>query len=306
MTNIPENPSDTEAPRGAVLSPDQWVDRQDQLDAFTKVLEQIERRETITSNIFEWYGSPGIGKTVLVNLLAQRAREKHATSTIINFKQPEEKIKSYLHNPVQLVDEVVSDLKRQAVLDSREFDLAMQEYRTVSLPDAGVVSAYSTMSSEDRLYNQSDWLKKLKNVIIAFIKLIVALPSQEKANGIRPVVVFFDETEHATVELVDWLEEWVIAPLVQVKHCVIVWTARRPWRWKRPEIKRRLTSELLKVFEPDMVKMQIQIQSDNAKTGFDFGVIQECAYAHRGASLRKSCRYQRIGYSCKTRRKNHP
>jgi hypothetical protein len=57
---------------------------------------------------------------------------------------------------------------------------------------------------------------------------------------------------------VDWIEEWIINPLIQVKHCMIVWTARRPWRWKRPEIRRRLTSEPLDVFEPEMVREQIQ------------------------------------------------
>ena len=40
------------------------------------------------------------------------------------------------------------------------------------------------------------------------------------------------------------------------------WTARRPWRWKRPEIRRRLTSEPLDVFNPDMVKEQITSGSD--------------------------------------------
>jgi hypothetical protein len=103
----------------------------------------------------------------------------------------------------------------------------------------------------------------LRNVIIAFIKLVNTLPSRSKADGIRPVVLFFDETEYADIELVDWIEEWVINPLIQVKHCVVVWTARRPWRWKRPEIRRRLTSEMLEVFEEEEV--QDQIQSGSAK-----------------------------------------
>lgn len=261
MTNIPENPLDTEASNVNKLSLDQLVDRREQLDKFSEVLDQIGRQGTVVSNIFEWYGSPGIGKTMLVALLERQAGEKHAASTIINFKQLEGEVELYLYNPVKLIVRMVSDIKRQAVLDTREFDLAIQEYEAVSLPDEGVVTAYSNMSSDVRLYNDIDWLKKIKNVVIAFIKLIVALPSQEKTNGIRPVVLFFDETEHADIELVDWLEEWVIAPLVQIKHCVVVWTARRPWRWKRPEIKRRLTSELLKVFGLDMVREQIQSES---------------------------------------------
>jgi hypothetical protein len=273
MTNL-ENPLNIESPRIAGISVDQLVDRREQLDKFTDVLDQIGRQGTVVSNIFEWYGSPGIGKTMLVALLARRVGEKQAISTVINFKQSEEKIESYLQNPVVLISQMISDFKRQAVLDTREFDLALQEYQNVNLPDAGVVSAYLAMNSETRLYSQPDWLKKIKNVIIAFVKLVVALPSQEKNNGIRPVVIFFDETEHADVELVDWLEEWVISPLVQIKHCVVVWTARRPWRWKRPEIKRRLTSELLKVFGPDMVKEQIKIQSESVKPDLVSGLFK--------------------------------
>jgi hypothetical protein len=60
---------------------------------------------------------------------------------------------------------------------------------------------------------------------------------------------------------VDWIEEWIINPLIQIKHCVVVWTARRPWRWKRPEIRRQLTSESLDVFDPDVVKQQIELGS---------------------------------------------
>lgn len=261
MTNTPENPLDTGTPYLGHLSLDQLVDRQDQLNNFNKVLDQIGQRGTITSNIFEWFGSPGIGKTVLVALLVEEAKKKNAISTIIDFKQAGEETKAYLHDPVKLIKKMVSDLQVRATLDTREFDITVLDYENVSLPNEGVVNAYLSMSQDARLYNDIDWLKKLKNVIIAYIKMLVTFPSQEKSNGVRSITVFFDETEYADVELIDWLEEWVIAPLVQIKHCVVVWTARRPWRWKRPEIKRRLTSEELKVFDPDMVKEQIRSES---------------------------------------------
>lgn len=261
MTNTPENPSGTGTPLLGRLPLSQLVDRQDQLISFNKVLDQIGQRGTVASNIFEWYGSPGIGKTVLVSLLAEEAKKKNAVSTIINFRQAGKEIESYLHDPVKLIKKMVSDFKEHATLDTREFDITVLDYESASLPNEGVVNAYLNLSQDARLYNDIEWLKKLKNVIIAFIKMLVTLPSQEKSNGVRPVAVFFDETEYADVELIDWLEEWVIAPLVQIKHCVVVWTARRPWRWKRPEIKRRLASEELKVFGPDMVKEQIRSES---------------------------------------------
>jgi hypothetical protein len=255
--NIGASNVEPETPRVISSFQGKPVDREEQLAKFTDVLERISRQGPVSSNLFEWYGSPGIGKSMLVEMLAERADHRHAAWSIVNFKGLEEKTEAYLRDPIVLVEEIVSDMKRQVALDTLEFDSALKNYSDVSLPEGGVVSAYAGMDQETRLYRRPDWLTELRNVVVAFIKLINTLPVQKKTDGVRPVVLFFDETEHAETELIDWVEEWVINPLIQVKHCVVVWTARRPWRWKRPEIRRRLTSEVLKVFEPEMVKEQI-------------------------------------------------
>lgn len=259
--NLGASNVEPETPRVVLPSRDQLVDREEQLAKFTDVLERIRRQGPVSSNLFEWYGSPGIGKSMLVKMLADLANKKHATWSITNFKQSEEKTDTYLRDPITLIEEIVSNLKQQVALDTNEFDTTLKGYKDASLPDEGVVSVYSAMDQETRIYRRPDWLTELRNVVVSFIKLINTLPSQEKTDGVRPVVLFFDETEHADTELIDWVEEWIINPLIQVKHCVIVWTARRPWRWKRPEIRRRLTSEVLKVFEPEMVKEQIEYGS---------------------------------------------
>lgn len=258
IQNTGNTHTDPEVPRALSPSFEKLVDREEQLAKFADVLDRISRQGPISSNLFEWYGSPGIGKSMLVKMLTHKADKKHAAWVIVDFKQTTEKMEGYLRNPILLLEKIITDLKRQARLDLKEFDTALQAYTSASLPDEGVVAAYSAMDQEVRLYHRPDWLTALRNVVIAFIKLINTLPPLEKTEGIRPVVLFFDETEQASVELVDWIEEWIVNPLIQVKHCVIVWTARRPWRWKRPEIRRRLTSELLTVFKPEMVKEQIQ------------------------------------------------
>ena len=264
MTENSENTHvESETPRILPPSPDKLVDRKEQLAKFTDVLDRISRQGPVSSNLYEWYGSPGIGKSMLVKILAERANEKHAAWAVVDFKQSEKKTDTYLYDPIMLIEDIVSKLILQANLDISEYDKALLGYRKFALPVEGVVSVYAAMNQETRLYRRPEWLTELRNVVIAFIKLINALPTQVKADGIRPVVLFFDETEHADIELVDWIEEWIINPLIQIKHCVVVWTARRPWRWKRPEIRRRLTSEMLKVFEEEEV--QDQIQSGSAK-----------------------------------------
>lgn len=259
MSENPENTQlESESPRILPPSLEQLVDRKEQLTRFTEVLERISRQGPVSSNLFEWYGSPGIGKSMLVKMLAGRAGEKQAAWTIINFKKSLEKNDKYLQNPIALIDDIVTDLTSSVNLNLQEYQAALQKYQTVLLPENGVVLTYASMDQEARLYRRPEWLTELRNVAIAFIKLINTLPSQAKMDGVCPVVLFFDETEYADINLVDWIEEWIINPLIQIKHCVVVWTARRPWRWKRPEIRRRLTSEMLKVFDPNMVKEQIE------------------------------------------------
>ncbi len=258
MSENPVNGLDTEAPRIVPPPPDQLVDRKKQLDKFTDILDRISRQGPVSSNLFEWYGSPGIGKSMLVTMLARQADTRHASWALVNFKKSAAKEKLYLHDPVILIEELVSDLGKQVSLRTDDLDERVKEYRAASLPAEGVVTAYVGMDQETRLFKRPNWLEGLRNVVIAFIKLVNTLPDQAKSESIRPVILFFDETEYADIELVDWIEEWVINPLLQIKHCMVVWTARRPWRWKRPEIRRRLTSEELDVFAPEMVKEQIR------------------------------------------------
>ncbi len=258
MTKKTVTSLDTETPRMIPPSPEQLVDRKKQLDKFTDILDRISRQGPVSSNLFEWYGSPGIGKSMLVSMLARQADTRHASWVLINFKKSLDKKKAYLHDPVILIEEMISDFGKKTKWDTAELDESIKKYRTFSLPEEGVVLAYSTMDQETKLYKRPDWLYELRCVIIAFVKLINTIPEQVKTGNTRALILFFDETEYADIELVDWIEEWVINPLSQIKHCVVVWTARRPWRWKRPEIRRRLTSEQLDVFEPEMVREQIQ------------------------------------------------
>lgn len=238
------------------MSLEKYVDREEQIDKFIDVLNRIIRQAPVPSNLFEWYGSPGIGKSVLVRVLANRADDKESAWSVVNFREQKKKIKTYLQDPIVLIEEIVSDLRKHANFNAKEFDKALKVYKSTSLPDKGVVFTYAAMDQETRLYQRPKWLNDLRNVVIEFIKLINTSPV--KSDDIYPVALFFDETEYADIELVDWIEEWVINPVIQVKHCVVVWTARRPWRWKRPEIRRRLTSEQLKVFEEEMVREQIE------------------------------------------------
>lgn len=89
---------------------------------------------------------------------------------------------------------------------------------------------------------------RLNKVSGAFVRELGQLTDKE------PAVLFFDGTEKADEFVRDWLEKWIISPLVQNGKCLIVWAGRRPERWKRFEVRRRVRIQELGTFELDETK----------------------------------------------------
>ena len=235
--------------------PGQPVDREKEIERFRRVLDQI-RRSVATTPVLEWYGPPGIGKSTLIGLLAGECDSRAISWALVNFKTSSSE--NYVEDPTLLLDVIASELLERA---SRRADPAayreeIAQFRSGSRP-AQTIRAYFAMSPDERLYQRPAWLDLLRVVTTQFIELVRAL-GQQKGEPLLPVVLFFDETEQADFELADWIEEWVISPLVQLKHVVVVWTARRPWRWKRPEVRRRLESDSLGVFEQKDLQQQFR------------------------------------------------
>jgi len=245
----------------------QLVDRTEQIKKFNRVLDQIRSRRPVSTNLFEWHGGPGIGKTTLIILLLRECDRRHIPRVLVNFSESEGLSEKYLNDPTRLIEDIVKGLVKthpdtHALQDGiSELQDGISEYRD-GAPPQPTVQAYFEMPREERLYHKPSWLTSLQEVTADFVKLIAEL-AQSEHDSVQPVAVLFDETEYVHVELADWIEEWIIKPLVQMKHCVVVWTSRRPWRWKRPEIRRRLYSERLKVFGQDYVKQQFKMNSAN-------------------------------------------
>lgn len=240
--------------------PRQPVDRLDQIQRFGDILDRIRRRRPVATNLIEWHGSPGIGKTIVIDLLVQKCQEENVPFAKIDFKrQLQERRDMYLKDPTTLIEDLVSGLSVSDQVSLAALRAEIQTYRAQDHP-VRLVRAYFEMSPDDRLYNRPEWLEKLRGVQARFVEIVGNL-AQSDQEQTQPVAFFFDETEYADVELADWIEEWLVNPLVQMKHCVVVWTARRPWRWKRPEIRRRLYSEALQVFTLEDVRQQFELNS---------------------------------------------
>lgn len=199
------------------------VNREKQIEVFRSTIERIRVLGSIFQTLYEWYGSPGIGKSTLMYMLRSQCVDLEVPCALIDFRSDRNSnAASYSADYSVLVEDLMRALSHSNV---EEVYSVIQDYRKVPLED------------EDELR------LALNRVARSFIRFIKDLTSR------GPVVLMFDETERVPGKLVSWLEEWIIAPLVQDGRCVIVWMGRRPQRWKRFEVRRRARAQELGVFD---------------------------------------------------------
>lgn len=233
-------------------TPDQWVDREEQVSKFNTTLDEVEDGGERRSAIMGWWGGPGIGKSTLVNILMEECRKAKRPFAYLNFKQSTKT--NFSSNPLTVVTSVAESVGSKSVytkkLQEIKKDLKESKIKTSSAVWESFLVKFSEWDRENRRGarpKEVDYLESLSKALLA------SLRTKKHA----PIILFFDETENASIVLTTWLEEFIIAPLMY-SRVVIVWTSRRPWRWKRPEAKRFLTEEELKSFNLEEVKKQIE------------------------------------------------
>lgn len=232
-------------------TPEQWVDREDQVSKFNTTLDEIEYGER-RSAIMGWWGGPGIGKSTLVNILMEECRKAKRPFAYLNFKQSS-KIK-LSNNPLSAVTLVAESVGSKSVyakkLQEIKKDLKESKIRTSSVAWESFLVKFGEWDRGNRRGERPKEVGYLED-------LSKALLSSLRTKKHAPIILFFDETENASIVLTTWLEEFIVAPLMY-SRVVVVWTSRRPWRWKRPEAKRFLTEEELKPFNLEEVKEQLE------------------------------------------------
>ena len=243
----------------AILEPEieELVNRGPQIKQFRKQLNDIER-QTAKANLLEYVGGPGIGKTQLIRLFQKTCNSINVPWVAINFKEAKNKghLPSYLQDPTQLIKEIALDLGNKASLDSSDVVDAIHTYYDTN-PPSQAIQAYFELSSAVT-YAQPEWMGRLRRIIRIFIDLLKDVRWPYRADATRPVVFFFDETEDAPPQLVDWLEEQVLSPIVSLKNCLIIWTARSQQAWKTPYIRGQVQSEHLPPFDLKETEEQLR------------------------------------------------
>ena len=237
------------------------VDRQTQIQQFNELTNKLEKQSSSQlKNLLEWYGGPGIGKTTLVKLLQRECVRHSIAYTTLNFKDKLGDLQRYEEKPDFLLVELVSTFLDRNRIDeqySQKWENSIETFNIAVGQLENPVQAYLQMSRQERLYEQPEWLKRWRDVVTVFLDLVQAV-TKSNVGQIQPLLFFFDETENATPTLINWIEEWIINPVIRLQGCAVVWTARQPWRWKRPEVRQRLISQQLLPFSPENVQEQLQ------------------------------------------------
>jgi hypothetical protein len=206
-----------------MITPIKPVNREAEVEDFRSALDRIRVLGSVFQTLYEWHGAPGIGKSTLVRLLKEECDRIQIPYSFVDF---DEKRNSRVNVYKEDISALIEDLS-SGFLGNEEGEVQ----------DA--ISQYRKAQSKDKE-------RKLDDVARAFQRLI------KKWTDKGPAVLFFDETERADQDnVVAWLEEWIVNPLVQNGRCLIVWTGRRPQRWKRFEVRRRARVQELGVFDEE-------------------------------------------------------
>jgi hypothetical protein len=220
------------------MSFEKIVGREPQIERFKDQLLRIQNGNLRSPKLFEYYGQTGIGKTRLLHEIQQIGSIYNA---FVDFES--------LDVDTTMVDPtiIIKYIAQRTGTNTSEFDRALAEFRNVEQPVSGVVETYRNMSQETRLYLRPEWLTRFRDVDVEFIK---------GANCKQSVTtILFDNMDSASVKLLDFVEEWVINPLLQINHVIVVCASTRPWIWKRPEIRRKLVSEELRPLSKEHVTL---------------------------------------------------
>ncbi len=149
-------------------------------------------------------------------MLKRKCKEKQIPYTFVSFSPDDNPNASeYSARPIALIADIAAQL-----------------------PNEYMAEVFSAIAAYEHRKEKED------HVARAFQRAIIALMKK------RPVVLFFDETEQADQDkVVPWLEKWVINPLARKGRCLFVWAGRRPQRWERFEVRRRVHKKELRCFD---------------------------------------------------------
>jgi hypothetical protein len=202
-----------------LTQPQPFADRDWELEAVFYRLGILRSGGSVFQCVVNFYGIPGIGKTMLLEEIQHRAQDVPAALTNLRTFRD-----GHRAGPEILADQM-HQLERQTQLSDAGFQQTLRAFRAHPVPKDP--------------YDEAAWYEfrqGAKRVADAFSSYVYRYAKQPR----QPVMLLFDNTEAVIGETFDWLEYEVFSPLVQTDRILLVVVGRSPVRWKRFEVRRRV------------------------------------------------------------------
>ena len=188
----------------------QFAAREEQMRLVSDKLKLARRGEPDHRLLVEFFGVPGVGKSWLLACLRERYALKPPGRTV---------------SALVTLERVSQDTDWYALLRTVAWQIKAQ------VPAVGITAFEPKEAAEERRSELSAEL----------VKLVKELP------GSHIPLLLFDATEKSS-ELLGWLEDDIIYPLLHSNRVVVVFAGRRWLRWKRFEVRRRVQALSLEPF----------------------------------------------------------
>ncbi|MCP4349889.1 MAG: ATP-binding protein [Desulfobacterales bacterium] len=211
------------------------VNRVEQLNMVREILNKIIHGRVQPYLIINWYGIPGIGKTTLGLMIEELCEKMSVPFLCTGFHDKysdDEKILrklEYTNDYTLILENIINEYKNHI---PKEFQNVLLQYRK---------------ETDSKLRQE-----RFKHVVDIFLDFLNELT----AKG--PVVLLFDSTEDADPDLIIWLEEKIISPLLMAGKCLFIWTGRYQQVWNEYGVRQRVILEKLDPLPLEATKQHIE------------------------------------------------
>lgn len=201
--------------------PDKFVGREKEINLVEERVGIIQYGGSVFQAVINFHGVIRIGKTVLLQELRRRIRDKGLPCALINFDEKEYSFSS--QSQMMLLEDIAGNLSNGA--------------------GKAVLMKFAGEPVESQL----------QVAVQALLDCVGDLARHHNA----PAVLLFDTLERCDEKLLDWLEDKVISPLIRTDRVLVIVASRAPHRWKPFEVRRRAYQHRLGPFNEKTTKKQL-------------------------------------------------
>lgn len=270
----------------AVVGNLRFVGRGGEIEEFRKAIFKIVEQDDIFQTIWERYGSVGIGKTSLQLMLVEEAERLGVGGVRVDFAEGDKDVFGVMSKMSEVLTENQEETTKQWL--EVEDEKVGQEWESY-------LNELSEEEKETMTNRFGDSVAGQRMVLMAQ----TLINSIEDETKYRPLALMFDSTDEADQdEVVPLMEEFLVSPLVENGRVLMLWFGRRPQRWKRFEVRRKVFTKELGGLEPKELEEQAgDLSEEQAQL---FMGMQEITQGNLGANqvlieMLKKGEFERVG-----------